>query len=301
MRGGSSEASTSVPLAGGALLALRLSILAVVLALGATMIGCPPPPPSSPPSSPPSPRLCVDAHACIFQAQDLYKAATEDCEGNVMCGVRAGEDYTERLGVCRKGLEPSAGTCCPPGQGVAPNGDCWLEQCRPCEMHNDRGQCVTMCPLGAVCSADNTCKCAGLCTVMERNVCVSTCEFGRTCNSVGVCVDCLGAECGGVCIDIQRDNKNCGKCGKVCPPGQECTNGSCVLICLPSQTSCGINECCDPDQNCFLTGGADVSESAAICCGPNATGWYAGPEKISCCPNGQHGSILADGGFECVP
>jgi len=33
--------------------------------------------------------------------------------------------------------------------------------------------------------------------------------------------------CGGLCVDVLTDTRNCGGCGKVCPAFQFCVNGTC--------------------------------------------------------------------------
>ncbi|MEZ4431313.1 MAG: hypothetical protein R3F65_02790 [bacterium] len=34
-------------------------------------------------------------------------------------------------------------------------------------------------------------------------------------------------QCGGVCLDLQNDAQNCGRCGRICEPGVECIEGFC--------------------------------------------------------------------------
>ena len=49
--------------------------------------------------------------------------------------------------------------------------------------------------------------------------------------------------CSEQCVDIQRDNDNCGECGYVCPIITACRGGICVKICEPP---CRYpRECCD--------------------------------------------------------
>lgn len=44
--------------------------------------------------------------------------------------------------------------------------------------------------------------------------------------------------CNNNCTDILTDNKNCGSCGIICPAGQSCTNGHCLLSCSAGKTAC---------------------------------------------------------------
>jgi len=38
--------------------------------------------------------------------------------------------------------------------------------------------------------------------------------------------------CGGVCVNTQEDDKNCGKCFNVCNPnmGESCISGECMVL-----------------------------------------------------------------------
>src|SRR5947209_2420832 len=49
----------------------------------------------------------------------------------------------------------------------------------------------------------------------------------------GVCT----AKCDGGCADLKTDPANCGKCGKTCPMGAMCVQGSCQ--CPSGQSQCG--------------------------------------------------------------
>lgn len=44
--------------------------------------------------------------------------------------------------------------------------------------------------------------------------------------------------CNNNCTDIRTDNKNCGTCGNICPAGQSCTNGNCMMNCSAGKTAC---------------------------------------------------------------
>lgn len=49
---------------------------------------------------------------------------------------------------------------------------------------------------------------------------LAACNVEPTCPSGSV-------SCGGVCVDAQVDNLNCGACGKVCGAGRACVRGAC--------------------------------------------------------------------------
>jgi hypothetical protein len=44
--------------------------------------------------------------------------------------------------------------------------------------------------------------------------------------------------CANNCTDVRIDNKNCGSCGNICPAGQSCSNGNCMMSCTSDKTAC---------------------------------------------------------------
>lgn len=74
------------------------------------------------------------------------------------------------------------------------------------------------------------------------------------------------ALCGGRCVRIDSDPRNCGSCGRVCQPGAECRQRQCVRATCPTgQAMCGgvcrdvrsdprncggCGRQCTPDQRC---------------------------------------------------
>src|SRR5438094_10234010 len=72
---------------------------------------------------------------------------------------------------------------------------------------------------------------------------------GATDSSVGDTnkdVPCLAPKktCGGVCIDVTIDNKNCGDCGKTCGETTACVAGACTAVgCTKDEVSCPDGKC----------------------------------------------------------
>ena len=64
--------------------------------------------------------------------------------------------------------------------------------------------------------------------------------------------------CGSACADVSTDPHNCGSCGVVCQPGQECVSGACTAAasCAAGMTKCGarcVNTAIAP-KNCGSCG-----------------------------------------------
>src|SRR5262245_51650650 len=72
------------------------------------------------------------------------------------------------------------------------------------------------------------------------------------------------AMCNGACVDTKTDDKNCGKCGTVCPTGATCTASACQ--CQNSTLRCG-NACVDSKtdtSNCGKCGLVCGNDAGAI-------------------------------------
>ncbi len=98
----------------------------------------------------------------------------------------------------------------------------------------------------------------------------------------GKCAYTCGTDsliCGSTCVDPLTDPQNCGGCGKLCPSGQVCVNGTCGLDCG------NLNQC----------GGSCVDlQSDAKHCGQCST--YCSTDQV--CDSGQ--CVCAPGEQECV-
>eukprot|EP00270_Netrium_digitus_P002477 TRINITY_DN127_c0_g1_i2.p1 TRINITY_DN127_c0_g1~~TRINITY_DN127_c0_g1_i2.p1 ORF type:complete len:177 (+),score=3.05 TRINITY_DN127_c0_g1_i2:132-662(+) len=71
-----------------------------------------------------------------------------------------------------------------------------------------------------------------------------------------------------VCVNINTNNLNCGKCGHACPVKLSCCNGACIDMNF-NQTSCG---------KCGL-----VCRRGTTCCGATCTSLLTDPQHCSAC------------------
>lgn len=78
------------------------------------------------------------------------------------------------------------------------------------------------------------------------------------------CSVCSAGCCGGTCVDLKTDLKNCGACGKSCAVDQTCESGSCRCDPKKPVTSCAAgNRCCGGP----ITGCSDVCFDSKNCGG----------------------------------
>jgi hypothetical protein len=68
--------------------------------------------------------------------------------------------------------------------------------------------------------------------------------------------------CGGKCVALGSDGKNCGTCGKACGTSQVCNNGHCSYSCSPPQTLCGLPSTPDAGDDGSAPG-ADAGDASA--------------------------------------
>src|SRR5262245_55013551 len=68
--------------------------------------------------------------------------------------------------------------------------------------------------------------------------CVAT--VGASCAKQNDLLACGAAEeqCGRICVNLQDDTENCGKCDTVCAAGQVCAKGACSSECPTGNTKC---------------------------------------------------------------
>jgi hypothetical protein len=131
-------------------------------------------------------------------------------------------------------------------------------------------------------------------------------------------------KCGGKCLSVLTDDRNCGACGNRCGDGQSCRNGECKGTpnpqeCLPGaccedNQACGTDgRCrggvCQPKPTCHANGETFPATDTTPCCSEN-TASNAGTTgvEITCLPGELGNPCLADGdcrsgsciGYQCV-
>jgi hypothetical protein len=192
----------------------------------------------------------------------------------------------------------ACGKACPAEQ-VCAKGECVKVPCgepyKTCggacvDLRNDQANCGEC---GVGCSSAQRCydgKCSAPCRV-GTVYCAGHCEdprvnarfcgalagcgvpdpltAGKDCGS-GSCVDgkcktdCPDdkSSCGKACVDLRSDPSNCGGCGKTCPGGSNCQNGSC---CGQGQQSC-MGQCVDVLSNNINCGACgNLCEAGTTC------------------------------------
>jgi hypothetical protein len=173
-----------------------------------------------------------------------------------------------------------------------------LNECTSVTSNANCGDCGVACAPGKSCQADiggePTCNCANQCpegAFRDPESCECSCiphdpsgcppgavqDITRGCQCV-----CPPAkdQCGGECVDTSADTRNCGGCGRACPPGEGCVDGACV--CGQGRERCG-GECVDTSSDPRNCGGCGHACKAGGVCHDG---------RCSCetatCPQGQH-------------
>jgi hypothetical protein len=187
--------------------------------------------------------------------------------------------------ICGAGSHCGVGQCvlpaietgdpCPDGMEPGGYGSCVWQSCT--DAVRDQG-----CELNITGWADVGICCADTCIAAYGDptncgACGRSCAEGDLCASsqrwnppLGICVPrpacdsatdnspCAlgGAQagmcCGGRCLDVASDSRNCGSCGAICPDGQDCQQTRCVF---PSGvegedcTRCPVGTACDSSAN----------------------------------------------------
>ena len=126
-----------------------------------------------------------------------------------------------------------------------PSTFCGSGYCYPpgvCDKGGGRPRCV--CPTGFTLS-NGRCVCANTCSggkILNESTCTCGCPTGQT-------------DCGGTCVNLTSDTRNCGSCGNACgTTADDCINGQCT---------CGGGPRCTGGATC--QGGSCSGESGEFC------------------------------------
>jgi Stigma-specific protein, Stig1 len=141
---------------------------------------------------------CTDLHTDPNHCGDCFENCTAYCPYGL-----AGDCYSSNR-TCEKGVcgcyDPNAPDLC--------DGQCVNLQ----TSQYSCGICGRSCPSGFTC-------CDGDCVFLQDDD--SNCGFcGHKCGALNCC--------NGKCTDTSSDPANCRYCGVVCPPGQICSNWTCI-------------------------------------------------------------------------
>lgn len=181
-------------------------------------------------------KCCPQGSSCCDPAVGLCcKRKTETCSGfgeTAICCPK-GRDVCESAPGSRKPV------CCEKGRtcasvadetGTIPAANAGKKTCCPPERTVKVGGAVTCCPEGyrslggkLVVPAGDA---GGLCC-REDLLCGSAAD-PICCASGSFAPELAQACCGGACVSLRNDPRNCGACGNVCPSGQ-CVDGLCVF------------------------------------------------------------------------
>jgi hypothetical protein len=99
------------------------------------------------------------------------------------------------------------------------------------------------------------------------------------------------ADCGGGCINLSADDRNCGGCGHACPLGQHCEWYDCRYPngCRENETRCGasVYSCADLNTSVFDCGACGTTCSfvlpAETCCQGVCTNLETDPTSCGAC------------------
>lgn len=200
----------------------------------------------------------VEAARRCRKAGEICRKPGDCCSD--FCGPK---DSTgrQRCDVCSDGASTCGDVGCCPSGSTCVDGECCANACGDSccgagESCVDGGCCPTenvcngqfccaetsICTVDVCCASDDVCSaggktfCCGAGNACDANGCVAQCELG-SCASTGDCGPDQAC-CGGCCVEIDSDDRNCGGCGVDCgisqidPDGRRnaCCNGSCSTI-----------------------------------------------------------------------
>jgi hypothetical protein len=233
---------------------------------------------------------CVSG-VCTETAGSLFGTSVGCPAGKIYCNGRCADlsSDTQNCGLC--------GNRCPPG-ATCVSGVCT-------EAAGSLSGTAVGCPAGEI-------YCRGRCADPSSDpqncgLCGNRCPPGATCVS-GVCTEAAGAgatgvgsaccpesntNCNGQCVNLLTDTRSCGRCGRACPDGTKCIDGTCIAVACCSEGNTNCNGRCvnllSDTQNCGRCGRACPEGTTCMdgaCSGASSTGGISCPSgKITC--NGQ--------------
>ncbi len=201
-------------------------------------------------------RSCV-AGVCTSSSADAGVDAGADaspmCRADSDCasGQRCTAGMCTTSGGCPAGTTACGGACvnlasdarncgacgssCAAGQACV-MGACRSSMCSPsperCNGRDDDcdGAIDESDPMSPICASGQTCR-AGACVASGSCSVDSDCASGQRCTA-GMCTTSGGCPagttaCGGACVNLASDARNCGACGSSCAAGQACVMGAC--------------------------------------------------------------------------
>ncbi len=195
-------------------------------------------------------RQCEGGEACCEDAAGvnglLCAALASDVRHCGACGVACPSGYLCEGGQCtiscQVGLTPCAVSSSDPQVQACVDLERDVENCGGCGINANGGlQGAYRCGAGEICN---------------QGECGLTCQVGLE-------------NCGGVCVDVERDRAHCGACNNGCGAGEVCANGVCSLDCQEGFLRCGPAEspyCTDPvrdRENCHTCG--NVCPARTVC------------------------------------
>jgi hypothetical protein len=218
----------------------------------------------------PAGQACDNGHCLMIVPNNSCVSAAETCNNvDDDCDSAVDEDFNLNTDPVNCGF---CGHICAANQHCA-NGHCsWnqvqnncagvAETCNQTDddcdgqidedfnLSNDSANCGVC---GHACGATQYCLNGHCANQTPANICT---PVGETCNNVDD--NCNGNIDEG--FDLSKDKANCGVCGRACPAGQTCSNGTCALI-VPANNCVPVAETCnnsDDDCDTFIDEGFNL-------------------------------------------
>ncbi len=210
-------------------------------------------------------------HEVTLPLADLRCGTKSACTGNDSCCGGKCSDVNQDVANCgacgqacgAQGDSCSGGGCrcngaspCTSGQSCCPGLGCIDTQNDPFNC----GACGKSCAAGESCNA-GVCSCGGKTCGATQACCNGTCTDGGCSCGAMTCTSAAPLCCNNACVDVFKDNANCGSCGKSCAAPYNCSTGACACrgaVCGSSDTCCasGCKQLATDPLNCGACGKA---------------------------------------------